>query len=78
MGFSRTNGPRYETRESMIRDTSRFLTWALEADRGLPRIPTRRSKDGGFAALMRRPAARLMSAHWWHRAVDRAERVFGG
>ncbi len=62
----------------MIRDTNRFLTWALAADRGIPRIPTRRTLDGGFAGLMRKPAARLMSAHWWHRAVDRAGRTFGG
>ncbi|BAM03473.1 hypothetical protein [Phycisphaera mikurensis] len=61
----------------MIRDTSRFLTWAMAADRGLARIPTRRSDDGGFSALMRRPAARLMASHWWHRAVDRAGEAFG-
>ena len=61
----------------MIRDTSRFLTWALAEERNLPRIPTRRSRDGGFAALMRRPAARLMATHWWHRAVDRAGEAFG-
>lgn len=61
----------------MIRDTSRFLTWALAEERGLPRIPTRRSSAGGFGALMRRPAARLMAAHWWHRAVDKAANAFG-
>lgn len=61
----------------MIRDTGRFLTWALSEERGLPRIPTRRSRDGGFAGLMRRPASRLMAAHWWHRAVDRAGAAFG-
>lgn len=72
MGFSLNVGRRrpLETRETMIAQTSAFLTWALAKDRALPRIPTRRVDLGGFSELMRRPAAKVMASHWWHRAMD--------
>ena len=74
MGFSlkRNGAPGWgPQRRRMIATHSRFLTWALEQDRELPRIPTRRVDQGGFTQLMSRPAARVMASHWWHRTLDR-------
>ena len=60
--------PRYD-RQQMIDETGEFLTWAMREGRELPRIPRRRVDQGGFAELLRRPMARLVVAHWWHRVL---------
>lgn len=59
-----------EARVRMIRETSAFLTWALAEDRDLPRIPRRRSRDGGFSALLRRPGGRALADRWWQRTLE--------
>ena len=60
-------------RQRMIAETSAFLSWALGEEQHLPRIPRRRLDQGGFTELMRRPMARIMTSHWWRRALDRID-----
>ena len=55
----------------MIAETSAFLSWALAEGKGVPRIPRRRVDEGGFSEFMRRPLARVITGHWWRRALDR-------
>ncbi len=60
-----------DARRQMIDETSAFLTWALAEDRGLPRIPRRAVRGGGFGPLvMSRPLARAVARHFWGRAFD--------
>ncbi len=68
-GQAHRSRPR-DLRADMIRQTSEFLTWALAADRGLPRIPRRRVDQGGFSALLRQPGVRAMVDRWWSRTLD--------
>ncbi len=58
-------------RDQMIAETNAFLNWALAEGYGLPRIPRRRVDEGGFTELMRRPLARVITTHWWRRALER-------
>ncbi len=58
-------------RDQMIAETNAFLNWALAEGHGLPRIPRRRVDEGGFTELMRRPLARVITTHWWRRALER-------
>ena len=53
----------------MIAQTSAFLTWALAANRDVPRIPTRRVDRGGFADLT--ADARAAASRWWSQTFDR-------
>lgn len=57
----------------MIAETSAFLTWALSSGVELPRIPTRRVRDGGFSGLWRESGARAAMVRWWWRAIDHVE-----
>ena len=59
-----------DLRDQMLRETSAFLTWALNQDRDLPRIPRRRVSDGGFARLLRQPGARAAIDRWWVRTLE--------
>ncbi|MFP4143986.1 MAG: hypothetical protein ACLFV3_02480 [Phycisphaeraceae bacterium] len=54
----------------MIDETSTFLTWALRHRRDVPRIPTRRVDEGGFAELRLNRGARAAVTRWWQRALD--------
>lgn len=60
-----------DERRQMIAETSAFLTWALSKDRGLPRIPRRPVRFGGFSQLMQRPMARVIVAHWWGQVLEK-------
>jgi hypothetical protein len=56
-----------DRREAMIAQTSAWLTWALENDVEVPRIPRRRVDEGGFGELLRLPQARAAVSWWWYR-----------
>ena len=58
-----------DIREEMITETSAFLTWALQDDRGMPRIPSKRLDRGGFSGLLSHPGARAAVRHWWGRVL---------
>ena len=60
-------------RRQMIAETNAFLDWALGEGQCLPRIPRRRVDQGGFAEVMRRPLARIVTTHWWRRALERVD-----
>lgn len=58
------------------RQHSVWLTAAIRDPRGgVPRIPTRRVADGGFAGLLARPGGPERAERWWTLAIDRAEGV---
>ena len=77
MGFSFSRQHRIlETREQMIAETSAFLSEAVRHPRPEWRIPTRRVDEGGFSEILRRSAlARVAVCHWWHRALEIADRT---
>ncbi len=56
--------------EAMRRTHSRFLSAAILSADAFPRIPVRRTDEGGFATLMSRPRGRAAAAAWWRRAFD--------
>jgi hypothetical protein len=51
--------------ERMILEHSIWLSAALATARPVPRIPTLRVSDGGFARLMTLPAGRYRAERWW-------------
>ena len=57
----------------MIRLHSGWLSRALRAGRTHPRIPVRRVRDGGFAAMMASPTGRAVARWWWQRALEDGE-----
>lgn len=59
-----------DLRRDMIQDTNRFLTWALQQEREMPRIPIRRVEKGGFDRLMSIPGASKLAGRWWGRTLD--------
>lgn len=65
----RSDVPR-DLRTEMIAEHSAFLTAALAQDRGYPRIPRRRVDQGGFAEVLKLPAARAAVNHFWKRIFD--------
>jgi hypothetical protein len=73
VAFSRNRGnrPPADARRKAIAETSAFLTWALAADRNLPRIPRREVAKGGFDRLLDRPMARIVVKHWWGRTLEK-------
>ncbi len=46
-----------DLRKQMLAETSVFLTWTLEVDRGLPQILRRPVAEGGFKALVSQPSS---------------------
>lgn len=68
-------GDSYEARDKMIHETSAWLTWALDNDVPVPRIPRNRVDRGGFDMLRRVPAARAAVDHWWRRTLDLVDRM---
>lgn len=58
-------------RRRAIAETNAFLTWAMQNDEPMPRIPRRRVDRGGFAQLLSRPNANGIIACWWGKALDR-------
>lgn len=58
-------------RRRAIAETNAFLTWAMQSDAPMPRIPRRRVDRGGFAQLLSRPNASGIIACWWGKALDR-------
>jgi len=53
----------------MILEHSLWLTDMERSGREVPRIPTRRVTDGGFATLMATEEGRLYASSWWSRAL---------
>ncbi|MGB0768191.1 MAG: hypothetical protein ACPGYV_10820 [Phycisphaeraceae bacterium] len=73
MGFRRSS-QLYRTgqaRRRAIAETNAFLTWAMQSDEPMPRIPRRRVDRGGFGDLLRRPQAASIITCWWAKALDR-------
>jgi hypothetical protein len=70
--FRPTDGRIRDLRMEMINDTSRFLTWALAQDRGLPRIPRKRVDAGGFSEMLKVPGVKKLMWRWWDRTLDKA------
>jgi len=58
-----------DRRQQMIDETGAWLTWALDNDLDVPRIPRRRVSDGGFKQMLEHPAARAAVRHWWMRTL---------
>ena len=58
-----------DIRARMIGQTGAFLSWGLDGDRGLPRIPRRKVSEGGFTTAMRQPGARAAVNRWWAAAL---------
>ena len=73
LGFRRAPRNRMpnDARRRAIAETSAFLTWALNAQEDLPRIPRRRADQGGFSGMIRRPLAATLVAYWWAQALER-------
>lgn len=65
----------YDRREYMIAETSTWLTWMLDNDIPVPRIPRRRVSDGGFTELLNLPGARMAMNVWWIRTLDWMDRL---
>jgi len=59
-----------ESRRRMIAETSAFLTWALENNIEVPRIPRRRVDEGGFTRILKHPGAKTAVNWWWSRTLD--------
>lgn len=65
-------------RRRMIAETSAWLTWALDHDLDLgriPRIPRRRVDLGGFGHLLHHPGARAAARHWWMKTLGAVHNV---
>ena len=58
-------------RRRAIAETNAFLTWAMQNDQPLPRIPRRRVDRGGFSQLLSRPNASGLIAYWWAKTLDK-------
>ena len=73
MGFSFSNKAKrpIDARRRAIAETSAFLTWAMQNDKPLPRIPRRRVDKGGFSHLLSRPNASGIISCWWAKAIDK-------
>lgn len=58
--------------EKARREHERWLDHALSGRLGvLPRIPTRRVRDGGFGPFTRSSAGRRWADGWWGEAIER-------
>jgi hypothetical protein len=55
---------------------SAWLTLAMLTGRAYPRIPTKRTDQGGFDALRRRPGGLARAAAWWRAALAKVDDVF--
>ena len=51
--------------ERMVRYHEQWLSAALVKGRRIPRIPTRRVEEGGYAMLLATPGGRVQAEHWW-------------
>ena len=73
MGFGFSNKPNrpIDARRRAIAETNAFLTWAMQSEEPMPRIPRRRVDRGGFAHLLSRPNASGIIACWWAKALDK-------
>ena len=71
-GQRRDDGRLRDLGQEMVDDTSKFLTWALSANRGLARIPIRRVDNGGFELMIRVPGVKKLVRRWWDRALEKA------
>jgi hypothetical protein len=58
-------------RRRAIAETNAFLTWAMQNDEPMPRIPRRRVDRGGFSELLNRPNASGLIAYWWAKTLDK-------
>ena len=61
----------HDARRRAIAETNAFLSWALQSDQEMPRIPRRRVDKGGFGDMLKRPASAAIVAYWWAKALDR-------
>ena len=71
----RPTRPPADQRQLMIDQTGAFLTWALENDVQLPRIPQRPVAEGGYDRIMEHPGARAATTHWWLRAIQTVAKI---
>jgi len=55
----------------MIRCHEQWLSATLRSGRQMPRIPTRKVAEGGFAHLLARSGGREKAANWWEAALER-------
>lgn len=58
-------------RRRAISETNAFLTWHMQNDAPVPRIPRRRVDRGGFSQLLSRPNAAGFIAAWWTKTLER-------
>ena len=54
----------------LIRAHSRWLSWALKRGVPVPRIPTRKVVEGGFAHLKASAAGREWAKKWWSETLN--------
>ena len=64
-----------DRREMMIAQTSAWLTWAMDNDVRVPRIPRHRVDRGGFRELLRLPHARAAVNWWWYRTFQYLDQI---
>ncbi|MEZ6233941.1 MAG: hypothetical protein R3B68_07105 [Phycisphaerales bacterium] len=50
---------------------SLWLTEAMARPYDVPRIPTRRVSEGGFASMASRPGGMARAERWWSLALER-------
>jgi hypothetical protein len=60
-----------DRRQQMIAETNAWLTWAVQHDHEIPKIPTRRVDRGGFTTMFQNEGAKSAVCHWWSTTVDR-------
>ena len=65
---------RQKTAARMRAEHEAFLTLALMGRGAYPRIPTRRSDEGGFGPMMARNTGRSRADRWWGLAMDKVDR----
>ncbi len=59
--------------EMMRNAHSAWLTEALASGREYPRIPLRRSDEGGFGKLLARGNGQELAKKWWDVALERVD-----
>lgn len=60
----------FDPRENMIRETSKWIEWALANPHLVQRIPRRRVDQGGFTEILKHRGARALVQHWWQRVLS--------
>ncbi|MEM7681057.1 MAG: hypothetical protein AAF288_03790 [Planctomycetota bacterium] len=61
--------PLAQRRRQMISETEAFLNWAMQSGQDVPRIPRRRTDQGGFDGLIAGDVAKAAVRCFWRRAL---------